>query len=75
MRMVVMKTIVRKATFLHFTKYDDDDNDHGDYDDDNVNANADLYSYVKEAPCLFLHIAQLRAASTIPPPITNRTAP
>ena len=32
-------------------------------------------TYVKEAPCLFLHIAQLRAASTIPPPITNRTAP
>ena len=42
MMMVAMKAIVRKATFFHLTKYDDDDNDHGDYDDDNVNANADL---------------------------------
>ena len=33
-----MKTIVRKATFLHLTKYDDDDTGHGDQDDDTINA-------------------------------------
>ena len=32
-------------------------------------------TYVSVAPCLLLQIAQLRAASTIPPPITRRTAP
>ena len=34
-----------------------------------------VLTYVRVAPCLLLQIAQLRAASTIPPPITRRRAP
>ena len=34
-----------------------------------------IITYVGVAPCLFLQIAQLKAASTMAPPITRRTAP